>query len=217
MTASDLGVAWAWERVSGPIGGLVGAEIPDPARRLVRVVEFDGTAFVLGSTQPHPGPTDRAPIVRRRSGGGGVLVGPGRLLWVDIVVPRNDPWWEVDVGRAMHPIGRSWVSAFRAVGLDAELHRGPLVASRWSRSLCFAGLGPGVALVKVNVDENQELAQAFRVQGIPAVKIVKDGQLAQEFTGALPKEQIEAILRPLVPAVAIEEDDLGEQAARDPR
>ena len=61
-----------------------------------------------------------------------------------------------------------------------------------------AALGPGVALAKINVDENQQLATAFRVQGIPAVKIVKDGQLAQEFTGALPREQIEAILRPLV-------------------
>ena len=62
-----------------------------------------------------------------------------------------------------------------------------------------AALGPGVALAKINVDENQQLAMAFRVQGIPAVKIVKNGQLAQEFTGALPKEQIEAILQPLVP------------------
>ncbi|MBT4497376.1 MAG: thioredoxin [Gemmatimonadetes bacterium] len=78
-----------------------------------------------------------------------------------------------------------------------------------------AELGSGVALAKVNVDENQELAQAFRVQGIPAVKIVKDGQLVQEFTGALPKEQIEAILRPLVPAVEREEEeDLHEQATQ---
>ena len=75
-----------------------------------------------------------------------------------------------------------------------------------------AGLGPDIALVKINVDENQELAAAFRVQGIPAVKIVKDGQLAQEFTGALPREQIEAILRPLVPDMAVEEADRGEQA-----
>ncbi len=75
-------------------------------------------------------------------------------------------------------------------------------------------LGPGVALAKVNVDENQQLAAAFRVQGIPAVKIVQQGQLAQEFTGALPKEQIEAILRPLVPDAPEPDMDLAEQAAQ---
>ena len=75
-----------------------------------------------------------------------------------------------------------------------------------------AALGPGVALAKINVDENQQLAMAFRVQGIPAVKIVKDGQLAQEFTGALPREQIEAILRPLVSDVAIPEAQALDQA-----
>ena len=74
-------------------------------------------------------------------------------------------------------------------------------------------LGPSVALAKVNVDENQRLAMAFRVQGIPAVKIVKNGQLAQEFTGALPKEQIEAILRPLVSdAPILEEAQVIDQA-----
>ena len=73
-------------------------------------------------------------------------------------------------------------------------------------------LGPGVALAKVNVDENQQLAMAFRVQGIPAVKIVKNGQLAQEFTGALPKEQIEAILRPLVSDAPIPEAQATDQA-----
>ena len=75
-----------------------------------------------------------------------------------------------------------------------------------------AALGPGVALAKINVDENQQLATAFRVQGIPAVKIVKDGQLAQEFTGALPKEQIEAILRPLVSDAIIPEAQVIDQA-----
>ena len=70
-----------------------------------------------------------------------------------------------------------------------------------------AELGPGIALAKINVDENQQLAAAFRVQGIPAVKIVKDGQMAQEFTGALPKDQIESILRPLVDDAPIPEDE----------
>ncbi|NKB66963.1 MAG: tetratricopeptide repeat protein [Candidatus Latescibacteria bacterium] len=75
-------------------------------------------------------------------------------------------------------------------------------------------LGPGIALAKINVDENPALSQAFRVQGIPAVKIIKDGQLVQEFSGALPKEQIDAILRPLVDdAPTAPEEDLLEQAA----
>jgi putative thioredoxin len=60
-------------------------------------------------------------------------------------------------------------------------------------------LGANVILAKVNVDENQELAGALRVQSIPAVKIVKDGQLVDEFTGALPREQVEQMLRKHVP------------------
>ena len=74
-------------------------------------------------------------------------------------------------------------------------------------------LGNGVVLAKVNVDDNQQLAMAFGVQGIPAVKIVKNGQLVKEFTGALPREQIEEILRPLVPeAAAAEQAGPPEQA-----
>ena len=69
-------------------------------------------------------------------------------------------------------------------------------------------MGPGVALAKVNVDDNQDLAMAFRVQGIPAVKIVKDGQLADEFTGALPREQIVELLQRHVPDAPPSEDEV---------
>ena len=75
-------------------------------------------------------------------------------------------------------------------------------------------LGPGIALAKVNVDENQQLAMAFRVQGIPAVKIIHQGKLVQEFTGAVPREQIEAILRPLVPSAHEPDIEPAEQAAQ---
>lgn len=62
-----------------------------------------------------------------------------------------------------------------------------------------SALGPGIVLAKVDVDANQELAGAFRVQSIPAIKVVKDGQLVDEFTGAVPREQLEERLRKHVP------------------
>src|SRR4051794_32873153 len=49
--------------------------------------------------------------------------------------------------------------------------------------------GGSWVLAKIDVDGNPALAQALRVQGIPAVKAVWQGQLVAEFTGAIPEEQ----------------------------
>jgi putative thioredoxin len=59
-----------------------------------------------------------------------------------------------------------------------------------------------VDLVKVDVDRNQELAGRYGVQGIPAVKAFKDGEVASEFVGAIPPVQIDAFLDGLVPSEA---------------
>ena len=53
-------------------------------------------------------------------------------------------------------------------------------------------------LAKVDTDANPRLAQALRVQGIPAVKAVVQGQLIGEFTGVLPEAEVRQWLTELV-------------------
>jgi putative thioredoxin len=51
-----------------------------------------------------------------------------------------------------------------------------------------------VRLVKVNIDENPEIAQQLRIQSIPTVYAFKDGQPVDGFMGALPESQISAFV-----------------------
>lgn len=51
-----------------------------------------------------------------------------------------------------------------------------------------------VRLVKINVDENQQLAGQMRVQSIPAVFAFVDGQPVDGFMGALPESQIKQFI-----------------------
>lgn len=60
--------------------------------------------------------------------------------------------------------------------------------------------GGSWVLAKVDVDANPNLAQGLRVQGIPAVKAVWQGQLVAEFTGAIPEEQARQFVTELVGA-----------------
>ena len=60
-------------------------------------------------------------------------------------------------------------------------------------------------LAKVNVDDNQSLAQQYGIRGIPAVKAFVDGEVVDEFTGARRRPGIERWLDGFLPS---EVDDL---------
>ena len=64
-------------------------------------------------------------------------------------------------------------------------------------------------VAKINTEQQQELAAQFQIRSIPACKLFINGQLVDEFSGALPEEQIRAFLDKHLPR---ESDNLVEQA-----
>jgi len=68
-----------------------------------------------------------------------------------------------------------------------------------------------VKVVKVNTDENQDLAQQFQIRSIPAVKLFRGGRVVDEFVGAQPLARVRAFLEPHLPRASAGEH----QAARD--
>jgi putative thioredoxin len=98
---------------------------------------------------------------------------------------------------------------------DAEVmqrsHQTPVVVDLWApwcgpcRTLgpmieqVVDDTGGEVVLAKVNVDENPQVASAFRVQGIPAVYAVKDGKVVDGFVGAQGQAVVEDFVARLRP------------------
>jgi putative thioredoxin len=70
-----------------------------------------------------------------------------------------------------------------------------------------------VELAKLDVDANQRLSQAFRIQGIPAVKAFRAGRVVAEFTGAIPPAEVERFFDSLVPSEADELAESGDETA----
>jgi putative thioredoxin len=57
-----------------------------------------------------------------------------------------------------------------------------------------------VVLAKVNTDENPGISQAFRVQSIPAVYALKNGEVVDGFIGAHPQHVVEEFIANLRPS-----------------
>jgi len=141
-------------RAAGDAAAFHGRSWPSPAAPTVWVFEVDRPTLVLGSTQP-ASTVDAAraaatgvEVVRRHSGGGAVLLRPGQVVWVDVLVPAQDPLWDRDVNRAFLWLGRAWAEALGDAGVPvAAVHEGPPARTPWSAAVCFAGLGPGEVTV----------------------------------------------------------------------
>lgn len=142
----------------GSAGALHALAMPEPATLEVWVFEVERTALALGSGQSAEVVDvtacrrDGVEVVRRRSGGGAVLVEPGAIVWFDVIVPATRLRAEGigdDVGRSMVWMGERIAAALRAVGVaEPSVHRGRSASTPWSPLVCFAGVGPGEVLLE---------------------------------------------------------------------
>ena len=130
--------------------------VPEPALRQIWQHDVAAPALVLGSTQDRSVVDVDAcrlagvEIVRRRSGGGAVLLVPGEVTWIDVIVPAGSAGWSDDVHGPMVWLGRHLAEAITSstvVHDDVVVHDGPMRTSAWSTQVCFDGVGAGEVLV----------------------------------------------------------------------
>lgn len=124
----------------------------------VVVCEPTSGAVVLGSTQSDSTvdfvrcAAAGLDVLRRRSGGGAVIVRPDAQVWIDVFLPRSDARFSDDVLASFSFLGQVWRAALAAT---VEAPSPPIVvsgaettATRWSKILCFAGRGAGEVMLE---------------------------------------------------------------------
>lgn len=105
---------------------------------------------MLGSAQRDTAADDRVAralsiaVVKRRSGGGAVLLVPDEFVWLDLVIPADDELWVDDIGQSMVWVGELWQRALAQLRIAGDVHRSTSRAAvSWAKQVCFAGMGSG--------------------------------------------------------------------------
>jgi putative thioredoxin len=104
-------------------------------------------------------------------------------------------------GAAAAPVADVTAANFMAEVVDGSFEQ-PVIVDFWAPwcgpckqlgpilEKVVRGAGGAVRMVKLNIDENPEIAQQMRIQSIPAVYAFKDGRPVDGFVGALPESQV---------------------------
>lgn len=152
MSTESLKDGWSVHDSIGDAGEFHASD-PTPVRSATFHTVATST-LVLGSAQRVSDVNDRVAgalgiaVVKRRSGGGAVLLVPGEFVWLDLVIPAGDALWEDDIGKAMVWVGELWQRSLADIGVSGEVCD---VAGggdgRWARQVCFAGIGRGEVVV----------------------------------------------------------------------
>ena len=126
------------------------------------------------------------------------LIGPGGRP------VTSEPAKNASQGTSPH-IKDSGLATFAADVLEAS-REVPVIVDFWapwcgpcktlgpSLEAAVEAAGGAVKLVKINIDENPEIAQQLRIQSIPTVYAFRNGQPVDGFMGALPDSQIKAFV-----------------------